>query len=359
MEHLFVQTVGNAATNCSAPRATISQSGILLALHQVMLLHRQTIMAAHVEFLQCALLAGQYRFACRMVRDDWPRPQRVTSVEQVLRYYYLRGMIHIGCDEFKVAIRCFWTVLSVPMERVSVIAVEAWKKLVLCQCLVIPEKKVASFQQLVAFPVTASVALVRLLTKTNDAPETTNTTTTTAQEGANNTDAQNINAKVGVGIPAYVEVAKAFATDRNNFLQVKSKYADQWTRDKTTGLMEKLETELLHRHVQKLASIYSVIPFGKLSTELGVPVEELPALLQQVDGLVVTERDDMVTLDHIESEPMPTENLAELMTLTDRIRKLDLAIVSSTRYQNLRQGDSLTGAALGIGRGAPQGVEDF
>ena len=312
-----------------------------------MTMHRNTITAAHVEFLSCALLAGQYRFARRMVNDAWPTPHRASTVEQVLRYYYLRGMVHIGCDEFKMAIRCFWTVLSVPMEVVSAIAVEAWKKMVLCHCLTMPNNTGVSvtfpYQQLVALPPASSSALARLLTATN-APEVE----TTAQEGNNG----HHHHAISMGIPAYVEVAKSLGDSRAKFLEVKAKYAAQWTADKTSGLMERLKTDLLFRHIQKLASIYSVISLSQLSAELETPVEALAALLRQVQGLVVAEKDGMVTFDRIPKEPMPTENVPELMVLTERIRKLDAAIASSSKFQHL-QGDSPA-----AGRG-PQGVEDF
>jgi len=82
-----------------------------------------------------ALLAEQYRFAARVLQDTWPRPTSTVSVRHVLRYYLLRGMIHVGCNDWTMAIRCFWTCLSIPSEIVSALAVTAWKKLVLVQCL--------------------------------------------------------------------------------------------------------------------------------------------------------------------------------------------------------------------------------
>jgi len=90
-----------------------------------------------VEFVQVALLSGQYRFAARALEGHWPRPASATavSVRHVLRYYLLRGKIHAGCNDYTVAVRCFWTCLNVPSDICSALAINAWKQLVLIQCL--------------------------------------------------------------------------------------------------------------------------------------------------------------------------------------------------------------------------------
>ena len=126
--------MGLAAANC-LPRQTISQTGILRALlsHPG---HKSAYLThVQVEFCQVALLAEQYRFAARALEGTWPRPSSTISVRHVLRYYLLRGMIHGGCNDWTMAIRCFWTCLSVPAEIVSALGIAAWKKLVLVQCL--------------------------------------------------------------------------------------------------------------------------------------------------------------------------------------------------------------------------------
>ena len=110
---------------------------------------------------------------------------------------------------------------------------------------------------------------------------------------------------------------------------------------------------MLHRHVQKLASIYSVIPISQLSTELEIPVEQLPTILPHVQGLLVTEQDGMVSLERIATEPMPKENLSELMVLTERIRKLDVTLSTSRQFRQLK------GDISAVMWGRPQGVEEF
>ena len=127
------QAVGAAASK--SPRIGISTSGILPTLAQIMLNEPDRLQQAAVEFLQCALLAEQYRYAERLIRGTWPLPNSTVSVKQVLRYYYLRGMIHLGCDDPVLAHRSFWTCLTVPAEANSKIMIEAWKKVVFVQCL--------------------------------------------------------------------------------------------------------------------------------------------------------------------------------------------------------------------------------
>ena len=98
-----------------------------------------------MEFCQVALLAEQYRFAARALEGTWPRPAADASsnnnnnsnlsVRHVLRYFLLRGMIHVGCNDWTMATRCFGTCLSVPAEIPSALGIAAWKKMVLVQCL--------------------------------------------------------------------------------------------------------------------------------------------------------------------------------------------------------------------------------
>jgi hypothetical protein len=109
------------------------------------------------EFLQACILCHQYSFAFQRVVQTWPLPKKsqngvvnrgatICSVEVVLRYYYLRGVVCMGCcsktttvSPNDLAIRCFWTCLSIPTTNgantVSWIAISAYKKLVLLQAL--------------------------------------------------------------------------------------------------------------------------------------------------------------------------------------------------------------------------------
>jgi len=104
----------------------------------------------HIAFLQSAIIAEQFKFAESVIRDTWPLPAYILKYDQeidnhdshnsitfFLRYYYLRGIIYYGCgrDHYSLAHRCWWTCLSIPVDPMSHIAIQAWKKLTLVQPL--------------------------------------------------------------------------------------------------------------------------------------------------------------------------------------------------------------------------------
>ena len=105
------------------------------------------------EFLQACVLCHEYTFAFQRIAQTWPVPKKsqqginnrgttMCTVEVVLRYYYLRGIVCMGvCTNTTttspndLAIRCFWTCLTIPIKSganaVSSIAIAAYKKLIL------------------------------------------------------------------------------------------------------------------------------------------------------------------------------------------------------------------------------------
>ena len=109
------------------------------------------------EFLQACVLCHEYSFAFQRIAQTWPVPKKsqqginnrgttMCTVEVVLRYYYLRGIVCMGvCTNTTttspndLAIRCFWTCLTIPIKSganaVSSIAIAAYKKLILLQAL--------------------------------------------------------------------------------------------------------------------------------------------------------------------------------------------------------------------------------
>jgi hypothetical protein len=124
------------------PRRSIAATGILSVLHG--LCDLEQLVPAHCEFLDACIFAQEYQLAESHILQSWPRPQKgphASNIETVLRYYYLRGVVHLNCgpSSYSMAKRCFWTCLSVPATSdtnvVSAIAVNAWKKLILVQSL--------------------------------------------------------------------------------------------------------------------------------------------------------------------------------------------------------------------------------
>lgn len=70
----------------------------------------------------------------------------------------------MGCNNWKLAVRCFWTCLSVPAEIVSAVAIAAWKKMVVVQCLLQSDQVSLTAVQLTRTPAAAPSCLGRFLT---------------------------------------------------------------------------------------------------------------------------------------------------------------------------------------------------
>lgn len=346
---------GKAASACSH-RSVISQSGILGALaYQANNSPSSTsennitgnnneggLTVAAVEFLQCALLAGQYRYAARMLHNDWPRPERRMDVAWVLRYYYLRGCIHVGCDDYDTAIRCFLTTLSIPSDVISQIAIDAWKKMVLCKALVATTMTTTTVQPKqpvsVSPPSAASNSVSRFFQNATDA-----LTNPSPQQQQQQDEATG-------SVSKYVALVRA--PDRAQFKELKIKYSALWEADRNTGLVERLGTALEHSFIRHQASIYSVLPLSKLASDLGMEdPQETVCMLSRVDGIQFQLQDEWVVFDLEEDIPMPTPNLRQLMELAERVRQLDVNVASSAKYQHMK----------GDASNAPprRGVEDF
>jgi uncharacterized membrane protein YgcG len=99
--------------------------------------HERYITCVHSAFLEAAILAQQYVAAEQHISAGWPTLDHMTgSAKDVLRYYYLRGIVHMGCRNWILAMRCFYVCLCFPSKTfVSTMTVAAYKKYVLLVCL--------------------------------------------------------------------------------------------------------------------------------------------------------------------------------------------------------------------------------
>lgn len=367
------QTVGVCATLCQDRRAAITSSGILPTLAHLFLNNPtqsvNQLSLEGVEFLQCALLAGQYRYAARLVGGTWPRPDATVNVKQVLRYYYLRGMIHLGCNDFVMAHRCFWTCLSVPAEVCCKIAVEAWKKLVLVQCIMNDGNDPQSNG--VDFPKCMPSCLLRMLWSSKEGTNNMSTTTpqNTPQELQLTSNpvlqvqpliAQSQSSKQSPmnteSTACYMDLAAEFR--RRNKSEVQSlivKHKETYEEDGNFGLVQQCLTQLIHNQVRHISKMYSVVSLTKAASLLGISNTSDEATREQVatllfqsgvpceiqeDGMIVfyDSEDDSVALSSL-------VDLAEWMALIDRVQRLDVNILTSPRYQNLIRKEVSTGTA--------------
>lgn len=329
---MLIQLSGKAASICRQ-RSSISKSGILLAFSA---LYEPSLSSVTVEFLRCALLAGHYRFAERVIADDWPRPAKAIPVELVLRYFYMRGMVHVGCDHFQLAIRSFWTAVSIPSDTASVIAVDAWKKMVLAKCLVLRDSLPS--QSLVTPPPGASSAISRFLTGTASSSSSSSSPEATALDADS------------AGVSKYIDLVKAcHSSDRRKFKQIQHENAALWESDRNTGLVERLSSDLEHRQVLQLASVYSSLPLSHVSAELELSEEEALSTLKQVGDLNFRYENGMVWFEATGACPIGAEDARSLIKLSETIRKLDASIANSSRYQSIK---------VESGK-PPRGVDDF
>lgn len=262
--------------------------------------------------------------------DDWPLPGKGTSAELVLRYFYLRGIVHIGCDNFQLAVRCFWTVLSIPCDVASVIAIDAWKKMVLAKCIVLQDS--VPYKSLVCTPTGASNAVSRFLVSSTSPPESTTF------------DASNMH------VSSYLDIVKAaHAGSRQQFAKLRHDNAKLWETDRNMGLVDRLARDLEHRRLYQLASMFNIMPLSKLAVELGTSEQVAIGTLKRIVGLEFRIGNAIVEFEVGKECPINTEDAVALMKLSEVIRKLDVSITKSSRYQNIK-----------VESGRPQhGVDDF
>ena len=158
------QAVSTAATFCNS-RSIVSRSGILPALAHLIestgtitappstlmdqskagVLHSLT--PFHSEFLQVALLAGQYRYASAFLASH---PMSQTTLDfpylridpsSYLRTHYYAGLVHVGCNNWNAALDSFHLCLTMPCSSVNAVAVAARKKSLLVQCLLLESEE--------------------------------------------------------------------------------------------------------------------------------------------------------------------------------------------------------------------------
>lgn len=382
LQFLFAQAIGFATSQCH-PRAEITKSGILAVLAQHHLpVSSFSLHPVHVEFLQACIFAEQYSLAESHVRDTWPRPSSpAVSITHVLRYYYLRGCVHMACGDRRLAVRCFWTCLSCPGNAVSSIQIAAWKKLVIVQCLGLADQGYLADDTAVdpmAFPKAAPGCVSRLIhlalsmqqpnafnhnNEPEDDPEIVHMVEATAPIGDVEQDlleagdiaiTENVHRKSETMVMAvYGYLAKEFVNvDPIAFDRLVGDNRDLFVEDGNLGMIQQCQQALIRRQIHQLSSVYSVIPFQRLSEMLRIDRDATRNLLVKmaVDhaweiGIESSDDDDddddqgttIVTLP-----PFPFQNInssasSEMMELAYLVRDLDVSMATSSQYSALVQ----------------------
>eukprot|EP00977_Amphora_coffeiformis_P002037 scaffold381_cov178-Amphora_coffeaeformis.AAC.26 len=407
----IVEAVGHAVTLCQ-PRSVIAQSGILPVLGNLMPAASTTsltspgpaLAAVHVEFLQACIYAEQYAYAERSIRGTWPRPNASTSVRQVLRYFYLRGVVHLGCDQHALAVRCFRTCLCVPAEVVSAIAVAAWKKLVLVQCLLqvdqsanqtkpttLPEPTPSCVSRYIQGAITESAAKAAKNSSraagggspaSVAAPENASATilhlVDNLETGESTSSRERAPKYPSLGVAVYAAIVKAFVDmDIAASQQQLSAHERLLAADGNTGLAHQVAWALPRRQLVSWSRVYSSISLQALAQLLNVTVPDLSQLLIQVAlakewPIQVSVDGHMVTFPRIGPQITMTSSssadntMEELVTLAKLVQKMDATLSASSRFASLARKESSSGVGGGDssrgGGGAPpgpRGVEDI
>ena len=368
-----------------------------------------------VEWLQACIYAEQYRYAERLILATWSRPHPGCSVRHVLRYFYLRGMVHVGCQHLSLARRCFWTCLSIPSEVVSAIAVAAWKKLVLVQALLLVDQvgpqtmttvtphgvqQTSSWSETSPFrlPMAIPSPFTRFLNAAFEpprqqpqqqqpyqtAPEEESMHVVENTEGEGDAAAwqqpqqpsrqqqqqqQQQQQYPFFGVKIYRDLARAFMdVDRPAVAEIIDQYHDLFVTDGTLGLVHQVQTQLYRRQVYLAARMYAVIPLDTLAQQLGwSSPQELSSLLQEMalerTWSVQVTADDMVHFPQQLPPPLATQRQQDdsssfdsLMQLVHMVQELDVSLAASPNYAAIVKREASAAAERS---GQPRGVEDI
>ena len=413
------------------PRSAIVESGILTVLQRllpnksasnnVLIRPGPSLNPLQPDLLHLHLCADQAQEAQLLVSDEWPRPTRGVGVIVLLRYFYLRGMVHIECQNWEWAIRCFWTCLVIPADSTSALVIAAWKKLVLLQALSQSDRLPSDMTTLLT-PKTIPVCVSRFISQAINSsvpsctthsgnsqqqqqqqeqgtiaaaanpppgegavsvvtgPEDVSTSNSTAPPlthlheltvadssllamSPNQQLPTNVNGGSDAGIRAYSDLVRAFVkVNRETFGQVLVENENQFTIDGNLILVKLVENELLKRQIYQWSRVVSAISMEQLGGLVSMPVTELQILLNTLaenHQLKVEVMDQIVYFPkHLGTATTNVNHAEDLAKLTSMMQKLDVSISTSPRFISLVRRDASTGAS-GEGKASgPRGVED-
>lgn len=307
-------------------------------------------------------------------------------------------MIHIGCNDFVMARRCFWTCLSVPADVCCKVAVEAWKKLVLVQCIMNdgsdPDANKTSL------PLSMPTCMGRLLSSSKEAsttgsaaassgtsgtkrpqpstgfgffqqqaPAAASATTSRGGSSSNKKSQQTIDSE---STACYMDVADAFyKRDMFKLDSLIAKHSFTLESDGNTGLVQQCHTQLIHNQVRHLSRMYSVVSVTKAASVLGIIAngsetattsQQVAALLLQ-SGVTCEIQDDGMIVFHEDDATSSSQSLVDLhewMSLLEKIQRLDVGIMTSPRYLSLMRKEAASGDSkpAAPGAGGPRGVDE-
>jgi phage FluMu protein gp41 len=306
----------------------------------------------HAAFLDAAICAKQYQAAEQHIIDAWPVPDHTTlAAKHVLRYYYLRGMVHMGCENWTMAIRCLYTCICFPSKSVvSAISVAAWKKYILLLCLARGDCASFSIRNL-DLPDNASNPLQRLVSDSTNRYHQHKRPSVESSMGMSDRD----DFAVAGGAPTILESLSAYNGLAMAFAKVDRAAFDQLVRthgnavfgvDGNMGLVERVSAILLRRQLYAIGGVYSTIPIQQLAEDMGLTAEDLLTLLHYVreekqwpatidgDFVVFPRRaPQLETTSVIDQTHQEVANLRQLLLIANEA-KLEKALFKSKTFKS-------------------------
>ena len=255
---------------------------------------------------------------------------------------------------------------------------EAWKKLLLVQCL-LHHPKTDSVRAAFQSPKSMPSCMTRLLSSYKETsklqsptpqqqqqPEQTQQQELEAEELLQQTNPERFmqrrQQKLAMEtVVRYMELAEAFyKSEKETFQNLMETHKAAILEDGNLGLLQQCLTQLVQNQVMQLSRMYSVVPISKVASLLKITDESLvPTVLLeskvpcqiQGDGMVVFQGDDSTD----SSDGLV--DMAEWMHIIEKVQKLDVAVMTSPRYHALVQKE-VSGKKEGVS-GGPRGVEDI
>ena len=158
-----------------------------------------------------------------------------------------------------------------------------------------------------------------------------------------------------------MDLAEAFySRDRTKFEAIQAEQTITFNADGNFGLIKQCHSQLLHKQLEHFSKLYSVVPLTKLADLLTISVDQVARTLCQSQVLCEIQDDGMVVFsESTTSSPAPTVDLLEWMHLLERVRNLDVDIVTTAKYHSLLRKESSSGDTTKTVAAGPRGVEDF
>jgi hypothetical protein len=296
--------------------------------------------AASVEFLQCCILASQYRYALH----NMPSLNKEKDAMEYLRFHYLKGVIYYGNDLLQDALKEFNTVLQTPAMEISKVSINAWKKLVLVKCT-LDQKDVLKL------PNGVSQAVSRYF------------------KGYSNLESS---------VEVYKHLGEKYASMNLNQLdKFLHHHSNELQADGNWGMIQRLASVLEKRAVHTTEHVYNCIPIERLAMKLHMSRDECVEYLTQVTmhqqrhmssasdetfvQFTVDDEDGVVYFDSNDKDHGLENRIHECMELLKKVKELDVKLASSNKYQmNVMKATSASEGKNGSESGeASKSVIDF